>query len=391
MNPTFTDTDSTAAAGVAGYADPRFEPVRARFTDFLNTGDEIGASIAVDIDGEMVVDLWGGHLDRTHQDPWREDTIVNVWSSTKTVSSLAILLLHERGLLDVFAPVARYWPEFAENGKELIEVRHVLAHTSGIPGWDQPVSIEDLYDTGEAARRLAAQAPWWEPGTASGYHVLSHGALIGELVRRVTGISLTEFVRTELSEPLDADFQIGVRQQDDPRVAEIIPAPPYDFELGDPDMSSIMMRALTGPATDAEMANTQAWRRAELGAANGHGNARALTRIMSPIARGGTVAGRSYLSGETIDLIFREQANGMDLVLPLPLRFGIGFALPHPESTPYLPTDGVCFWGGKGGSLVVMDVKRRTTISYVMNALDNDIIGSPRAAAYLSAIYEALA
>src|SRR5262249_22770625 len=157
--------------------------------------------------------------------------IVNVWSSTKTVTALAALTLVERGLLDVHAPVARYWPEFAQNGKDRIEVRHVMAHTSGVSGWDPPFTMEDLYDLEASTARLAAQARWWEPGTASGYHGTTFGHLIGELVRRTSGKSLTRFVAEELAGPLDADFQIGARETDGDRIAPIVPPPPLPFDL----------------------------------------------------------------------------------------------------------------------------------------------------------------
>ncbi|MGH3410549.1 MAG: serine hydrolase domain-containing protein, partial [Streptosporangiaceae bacterium] len=192
-------------AEVSGTCDARFEPVRAALAEQLDSGNDVGASIYVDVDGQAVVDIWGGWRDAEHSSPWTEDTITNVWSTTKTVTNLATLMLADRGLLDPFAPVARYWPEFAENGKERIEVRQIMSHTSGVSGWDAPFTVEDMYDWELSTSRLAAQKPWWEPGTASGYHANNQGHLLGELVRRVTGQPLKAFVASEIAGPLGAD------------------------------------------------------------------------------------------------------------------------------------------------------------------------------------------
>ena len=170
-----------------GHCDSRFDKLRSALAEEITSGEDLGAAIAVDIDGEMVVDIWGGHADAARTREWGEDTIVNLWSSTKPVASLAALVLAERGLLDVFAPVAKYWPEFAANGKQDIEIRHVLSYTSGVSGWTAPFTLEDMYDWEKSTSRLAGQAPWWQPGTASGYHLVNYGHLVGEIVRRVTG------------------------------------------------------------------------------------------------------------------------------------------------------------------------------------------------------------
>ena len=195
--------------------------------------------------------MWGGFADEARTTPWTADTIVNVWSTTKTVTNLAALMLVDRGLLDPYAPVARYWPEFAANGKEQVEVRHLLSHTSGVSGWEQPVSVEDMYDWETSTARLAAQAPWWTPGTASGYHALNQGHLVGEVIRRVSGKPLRQFVAEEIAGPLRADFQIGAAQRDWGRVAEIIPPPPLDFDLAAAGLDSPMVKTFTGPAADA--------------------------------------------------------------------------------------------------------------------------------------------
>ncbi|WP_205013801.1 serine hydrolase domain-containing protein [Nocardioides albidus] len=375
---------------VHGDHDPRFDRLREVFAANLDSGEELGAAIAVDLDGETLVDLWGGHADVARSRPWEADTIVNVWSTTKEITALAILLLVERGLVDVHEPVATYWPEFAQNGKESILVRHLLAHTSGVSGWEQPFTIEDMYDWESSTARLAAQAPWWEPGTASGYHANNQGHLLGEVLRRVTGVPLKQFVADEIAAPLGVDLQIGARAEDDDRVAEIVPPPPLPIDFSQIDPDSPMAKTFMGPVADANAANTVPWRRADMGALNGHTNARALARTFSVVSRGGEVDGVRLLSKDTIDLVFEEQSRNVDLVLGVPLRFGIGFALPEPATLPYIPDERICFWGGWGGSLTVMFPERRLTVSYVMNKMAPGIIGSDRSAAYFTEILSAL-
>ncbi len=375
---------------VQGTCDARFEPVRDVLAEQLDSGNDTGASIAVDVDGQTVADLWGGWCDEEHRTPWGENTITNVWSTTKTVTNLAALMLADRGLLDPYAPVAKYWPEFAENGKERIEVRHILSHTSGVSGWEAPFTTEDMYDREAATRQLATQAPWWEPGTASGYHAQNQGHLVGELVRRVSGQPLKAFVAGEIARPLGADFQIGAAEADWDRIAPVTPPPPLPFDLASLDPGSPVYKTFTGPVADAAAANTPAWRRAELGALNGHGNARSVARILRVLALGGEAGGVRLLSPDAIGLIFDEQSHGTDLVLGVPLRFGIGYALPETETVPYLPQGRACYWGGWGGSVILMDLDARTTISYMMNKMGPGIIGSDRSEAYVRAIQDCL-
>ncbi|WP_313408282.1 serine hydrolase domain-containing protein [Aeromicrobium sp.] len=374
-----------------GHADPRFDRLRELLDANVESGEELGAAISVDSGGETLVDLWGGYADVARTRPWERDTIVNVWSTTKEITALAMLTLVERGLVDVDAPVAAYWPKFAKNGKEQVLVRHVMAHTSGVSGWEQPFTVPDMYDWDLSTSRLAEQAPWWEPGTASGYHAMNQGHLLGEIVRRVTGRSLKQYVAEEIAGPLGVDLRIGAGPQDDDRIAEIVPPPPLPIDFSQIDLESPMARTFMGPIADAAAANTVEWRRADMGALNGHTNARALARTFSVISRGGEVDDVRLLSKETIDLIFREQSRNVDLVLGVPLRFGIGFALPEPATLPYIPDERICFWGGWGGSLTVMFPDRELTVSYVMNKMAPGIIGSDRSAAYFTEVLAALA
>ncbi|HUO71665.1 MAG TPA: serine hydrolase domain-containing protein [Solirubrobacteraceae bacterium] len=375
---------------ISGTCDAGFEPVRDALAEQLEL-DELGASIVVDLDGTVVVDIWGGWRDPERRQPWEQDTITNVWSTTKTITNLAALMLVERGQLDVHAPVATYWPEFAAAGKDGVEVRHLLSHTSGVSGWEAPFAVADLYDWEQSTERLAAQPPWWEPGTASGYHAVSQGHLVGELVRRITGTPLKRFVAEEIAGPLGADFQIGAAQADWDRIAPVLPPPPLAIDLDALDPDSPTYKTFTGPALGAEEANTPAWRAADLGAVNGHGNARSVARIIKVLALGGSVDGTRLLSPDTIGLIFDEQSHGVDLVLAVPLRFGIGFALPETETVPYAPQGRCCYWGGWGGSVIIADLDRRLTISYMMNRMAPGIIGSDRSEAYVRAVEACLA
>ncbi|WP_329302292.1 beta-lactamase family protein [Streptomyces sp. NBC_00659] len=376
-------------ATVEGKTTARFEPVRAALAAHIESGDELGASIAVDVDGVMEVDLWGGHADEARTVPWSEDTLVTLWSTTKTLSSLAALVLVDRGALDLDRPVAEYWPEFGAQGKQDVEVRHVLAHTSGLSGWQQPFTMDDLCDWPTASARLAGQAPWWKPGTAAGYHMQTQGQLVGELVRRVSGRTLTEFVDTEIAKRLDADVQIGAREADWPRIAGLV-APQISGVPADFDPEAIFARTLLGSPARDEHVDTPQWRNAELGALNGHSNARGMARALSVISRRGEADGFRLLSADTVDKIFDVQADGVDLVLGVPVRWGIGYALADPRTMPGMPTGTICFWVGRGGSVVMMDLDRRITFAYTMNRLGDGILGSERTHSYIRHVYEAL-
>jgi CubicO group peptidase (beta-lactamase class C family) len=321
--------------------------------------------------------------------PWTEDTITCVFSTTKTMTSLAALVLVDRGELDLDASVARYWPEFAARGKEGIKVRHLLSHTSGVSGWDQPVTIDDVYDLDRSTALLAAQAPWWEPGTASGYHALTYGHLIGEVIRRITGQRLGEFFAAHIAGPLGADFHIGLPPSELHRVANLVPWPPQPTYPSGLDPNGPAYRTFTGPHMDGNMewSRTERWRRAEVGAGNGHGNARPVARIQSAVAGGGEVAGVRLLSPGTIDRIFEVQSDGIDLVLGYRLKIGLGYGLPWPEVLPFVPQGRVCFGSGAGGSLVLADADRRLTVAYVMNRMVPCLI-SPIAAALVERVYD---
>ncbi len=362
-------------ADIRGSWDDRFQGVADTLAASLDSGGDVGASVAVLVDGEPVVDIWGGFADEQRTVPWESDTLTNVWSTTKTMTFLCALMLADRGLLDFHAPVAEYWPEFAAAGKASVEVRHVMGHTAGLAGWTEPLRPEELADWERCTSLLAAQEPWWEPGSASGYHAVTQGYLIGELVRRITGDSIGTWFAREVARPLGADFHIGLAESEDHRVAPVIPPPPIDIEALQP--SSYALRALSNPPLDASLSHQAWWRRAEIPAANGQGNARSVAAVQSVIAGGGAARGVRLLSEQGCAPIFEQQADGTDLVLSTPLRFGMGYGLAN-EMMPIGPR--ACYWGGYGGSLIIMDMDTRLTVSYVMNRMESGLVGDARGA-----------
>lgn len=376
---------------IQGFCDSRFAAVRAAFERNFTAHGDVGASFAATVEGEFVVDLWAGHADKARTRPWEEDTIVNVYSTTKTMSFLCAFLLADRGLLDFNAKVTDYWPEYGQNGKEDTEVRHFMSHAAGVPGFDPPFkSAEALYDWDACVRNLAAQKPWWTPGSQSGYHAVTQGYLIGELVRRIDGRSIGAFFREEIAAPLDADFHIGMADEHFPRVAEMIPDEPAEgAPFGGLPPDSIPTRVFASAMAGTENVNTPAWRRAEIPAAGGHGNARAVVRAQTPLANGGKAFGVELLSAASTKLMLQEQTNGMDAVLVLPVRFGLGYAFPS-EQMPMSPNETAMFWGGAGGSTIVVDQPARVCLSYVMNQMKASIVGDKRGGGLGKAFYDSL-
>jgi CubicO group peptidase (beta-lactamase class C family) len=358
-----------ADGAVGGFAHDRFAPARAAFEDNLASGADVGASFCATLEGETVVDLWGGFADAAKSRPWEKHTIVNVYSTTKTMTALCALILADRGELDFDAPVAQYWPQFAANGKADIKVRHLMGHTSGLSGWKVPVSNEDLYDWEKVTSLLAAQAPFWAPGTASGYHAITQGYLIGEVVRRITGRSLGTFFRQEIAEPLGADFHIGLPASEDARVADLIPPapPPPAGEAPAWSPTELQVNIATNPGVHVALHGTRAWRSAEIPAAGGTGNARSVAEIHVILANGGVAKGKRFLSEAGCRKALELQAEGADLILGMPARFGLGFALAGGLLS--APSQNILFWGGYGGSLAIIDLDEHTSFAYVMNSL----------------------
>jgi CubicO group peptidase (beta-lactamase class C family) len=372
-----------AKVAIEGICDPKFQAAADIFQRNFDTDADLGASFCATVEGEVVVDLWGGFADEARSKPWKKDTIVNVYSTTKTMTALTALLLADRGQIDFDAPVARYWPEFAAAGKEAIKVSHLLSHSSGLSGWKQKVSVEDVYDWDKACALLAAQEPFWTPGTASGYHAITQGHLVGEVVRRVTGKSLGTVFREEIAEPLGADFHIGLPASEDSRVADLIPPP--TAPLSDQPVSELTTNIFTNPPIDPLDTRTRAWRAAEIPAAGGHGNARSIARIHAILANGGVAQGKRFMSEPGCRKALETQIEGIDLVLGVPVRFGLGFGL-YGALVPMKNRNSI-FWGGYGGSLIIIDMDARTTFGYAMNKMGPGTVGDARSLDIVSAMW----
>lgn len=380
------------AVEIHGTCAPRFAGVRDAFAADLASGREVGASFAATLHGEPVVDLWAGHVDAARTRPWQRDTIANVFSTTKAMTALCAHMLVDRGQLDLDAPVARWWPEFAAHGKAAITPRHILSHTAGLAAVRTRLDEAAFYDWTAMTAALADETPWWEPGTANGYHALTYGFLVGELVRRIDGRTPGAFLREEVTRPLEADFHIGLPAREDHRVAEMIPATAAESTAAGatpPAPDSLLAAVMGNPPLRPEVANTPAWRRAEIPAANGHGNARSVARIMGALACGGALNGVRLLSRAAIERAIEEQIYAPDLVLGFPIRWGLGFMLNSP-TLPLSPNPRTFGHGGWGGSLGFADLDAGASWAYVMNKMTPGTAGDPRAFPLIQAFYAAL-
>lgn len=372
-----------------GFVADGFEQVRTAFEANLNSGADVGASFCATKDGKTIVDLWGGYADPGKTKPWVRDTIVNVYSTTKTMTALTALLIADRGLLDFAAPVAKYWPEFAANGKANIKVSHLMSHSAGLSGWKEKITKDDLYDWNKATSLLAAQAPFWEPGTAAGYHAMTQGYLVGEVIRRITGKSVGTVFREEIAGPLGADFWIGLPASEDARVAELIPPPPGSAIADGDSQNEFQKNMATNPGVDVSETKTRAWRGAEIPAAGGTGNARSVAEIHTILANGGVARnGKRFMSEAGCRKALELQVEGTDKVMGIPARFGLGFGLAGGVIP--LPSSNSMFWGGYGGSIIIIDMDARTTLSYVMNKMAGTTTGDVRGFGLAMAFWDAL-
>ncbi len=380
---------------VQGECEPRFDRVREAFDRNFTQG-EVGAALAVTIDGRPVIDLWGGDADAARTRPWERDTIVNVYSTTKGMTAICANRLIEAGRLDLDAPVAAYWPEFAQAGKERLPARYLLTHQAGLAAISAPVPPEKRYDWQFMTSALAAQKPWWEPGTQHGYHALTFGYLVGELVRRIDGRTLGTYFREEIAEPLDVDFHIGLDARHDARCAEIIPAPPPPpgvpnlFAAVTERPESLTAKVFGNPPLQHMQVNSRAWRAAEIPAANGHGTARGLARVYGALASGGAIDGVRVLGPQAIERANTEHAFGTDAVLaPLVTRFGLGFFLTQPM-IPFGPNPRAFGHPGAGGSVAFADPDARLGFAYVMNQMQVGLAGDARGFGLIFEVYDAL-
>jgi CubicO group peptidase (beta-lactamase class C family) len=374
---------------VSGSTTAAFEPLRDLLARNLEDGTDAGASVAVIHDGELVADLWGGEA--RAGEAWREDTVVQVWSVTKTMAALTTLVLADRGQIDLDAPVSSYWNDFRRDD---VLVRHLLAHTSGYAGWTETLDIPGLLDLDRSERMLAEQEPWWEPGTASGYHMIAYGHLLDGLVRGATGTPLADHFHTLVAEPLGADFHMGVPASVLPRCADLVAPTDSAIDYANLPEGNLLIPTVINPLLDVENTeygcNSPGFRQISVGGINGHGNARSIAQAQSVVSHGGEVNGVRLLSDATIDRIFEVQAEGPDKVLMAPLTWGIGYQLPSP-TWPGVPNGRACWWTGWGGSIVVNDLDRRTTIAYAMNKMVGaHFISSDRTDTYVRTAYECL-
>ena len=382
---------------VQGQCDSRFSAVEDVFRENFASRGEVGCSAAVYLGGKLVVDLWGGYADAARTRPWERDTIVTVYSTTKGMTAICAHRLADQGKLDIDAPVARYWPEFAQAGKGDLPVRYLLNHQAGVPAIKAPVPPESLFDWDRMTSELAAQEPWWEPGTKHGYHAITYGFLVGEVVKRITGKSLGTYFREEVAGPLGLDFHIGMDAEHDARTAQMIaPLPPplgetdriRDLIIQDPE--SITAKAITNPAfTSGVTDNTREWRGAEIPAANGHGNGRSIARAYAALSLGGELDGVRVMSSDAIDRAIVEQSNGIDAVLAAPTRFGLGFMLSS-QFAPLGPATRPFGHVGAGGSVGIADPDAGIGFGYAMNQMKVEANDGARYLNLINAVYASL-
>lgn len=366
-----------AGITLSGFADVRFSSLRDLFAQGFADG-ELGASLCVTIDGEIVVDLWGGYADAAETHPWERDTITTVYSATKVLAGVTALLLWDRGDLDYEAPVARYWPEFAAVGKADVTVGQVMAHTAGIPVFHTQITRADIYDWKKCCDILAAQSLDWAPGTQTGYHAFTQGYIIGEVVRRITGRTFGTVFREDICAPIGADCFIGLPASEDYRVAELVPPPPGQ-RMGDfaDQMPPLGRNLVTNPGTDVTDTGTRAWRGAENPAAGGIANGRGLALVAALLANGGVANGVRVLSKKACRRALQADFTGTDCIMGMTRRLAPGFLLYTPGSGDalQLPRDNMIWGAGYGGSLMVSDANSRTSIGYVMNRMGLGALG----------------
>ena len=381
---------------IFGYCDPRFEQVADVLRHSLESKFEVGASFAVEIEGEMVMDLWGGHKDAERTMPWQQDTIVNVFSVTKGVTAICAAKLIEQGHLDLHQKVSHYWPEYGCNGKENTTVLDFLSHRAGMFGFRDQVPLDDWTNWGQFTGMLAAQAPFAEPNSIQAYHALTFGWLVGELIRRVDGRTVGVYFKEEIANPLGLDFAIGLDDSDMARCAQMLmldelPSisqlnvlkylPDFLLSKSLTNIKAAVSRGFNPIAFDdramdnPNFANTNEWRRAEIPAANGHGAASSLATLYGILSNGGSRDGNEVLKPETIELLRTVHSNGPDMVLfGLNYKFGLGHMLNAPI-TPIGRNRSESMFGhtGIGGAVVFGDVEKKLGFSFFNNQQHKDL------------------
>jgi CubicO group peptidase (beta-lactamase class C family) len=374
---------------ISGFCDPKFRAVREAFAANFSDRGEPGGAVAIAIGGRNVVDLWGGHADVAKTKAWERNTLVNFFSVSKALCAICANVLVERELVTLDESVARIWPEF---GKEQITLRHILSHQAGLPAIREPMEDGAMLDWQAMIHALEKQEPWWEPGNGFGYHVNTFGFLVGEIVRRATGLTIGQFVQRIIAGPLGADLYIGLPAREHIRVAEFRwpPVnPTADIPPGD-DMALMRWNTYWNPPgfSGAHWINTPAWRIAEIPSTNGHGNARAIARVYSALARFGEIGGVRIIGEETLKHAVVEQSFGIDIVTQRTARFGLGFQLTQAERK-LGPNPNSFGHFGAGGSLGFCDPDADLAFGYVTNDM-GPRWQNPRNRALIDAVYACL-
>lgn len=371
---------------VQGFVAPGFEPVAEAFGAALAAGVELGAGFAAQIEGETVVELWGGWADRARTRPWARDTLVPVFSTTKPIAALTIARAMDAGRLSLETPIAGLWPAFAAHGKGAVTVGQGLSHQAGVPGFPDPIDPGLWLDPPALGAALAALAPMWQPGTANGYHPLTYGYIAGEIARRAdpTGRTLGVQLQEDVCGPAGVDFRIGLPDVEHPRCAEL--ARPKEA----PDLGPITpeKRAAFLTPWAAPNRGTAEWRRAEIPSANGHGTAATTAALYSVYANDGRLGGRAVVSADTLAAFTQVQIAGPDRVLPFDLTWAAGIMVN--TNRVYGPNPQAFGHSGWGGSCGLADPDRRLSAAYVMNRQSNALMGDPRATALIGALYGCL-
>jgi CubicO group peptidase (beta-lactamase class C family) len=382
-------------AAVDGWCDERFAGVRRAFAGNFAERGERGAAVCVHLDGRVVVDLWGGEAGGSGGPrPWTGDTLVNAFSVGKGLAALLVARSVGRGELDVDAPVAAVWPEFAAAGKAHVTLRLLLSHQAGLPAVRHRLPPGAMLDHDTMAAALAAEAPWWPPGTAHGYHTNTYGFLLGEVLRRVTGRSAGTLLRDEIGGPLGADVHWGLPASEDDRVADFLwpgDPPPEAAPDGADDERLMLHNTYFNPSglSGAGMVNTRAWRAAEIPSTNLHASARGVARVYAALAAGGTIDGVQVVDGSALTAATAEQVYGVDRILHRSNRFGLGFQLTQAER-PLGPHAGAFGHFGAGGSLGFCDPHTGIAFGYLMDQMGDRWL-SPRTRALIDAVYAAVA
>lgn len=375
---------SSASFPISGFAAAPFQDVERCFEASFACAEEVGAALHITLDGETVVDLWGGSRDSAGLHPWLQTTPANIWSCTKGAIALLMHILADRGLTEMEAPVALHWPEFARNGKDNVCLHHLLTHTAGLPGPSIPVPDDALYDWEAMVHALEQSELLWEPGAQCGYHAATFGWLNGEVARRITGRTVRELVRDEIAAPLDSDLSIGL-EPGQLEAADLELPPPSILRLAldmAKDGGAIRRLAMTNPPRPLEAERTARWRRSEIPSSNGYASARGLARLYTPLALGGAWNGVRLLSGEALVRAARERINANDVVVGRMMRRSLGFELPGGGEARPAPVFG---HRGLGGSVGFADPQRRLGFGYVTRKM---ILGPDRRAENLcNALY----